>query len=410
ALFVMNDEVVEARSEIALSPAVNRALDEPKLREQIGRLGETPFVLRALDLSGLASGLFLPVSELNRMRQTAVDTLMLRRGWENGATHGERTARIRAELSAISALSAEQLSAPNVRGISSNISNSRSFVLVAEVYDAEDARAAAGNGATEVVLDPFLRHPIPPVSRVRDLGEELAALGVRLRLRTPTIVRPEDRKSMQRWLDLGLPILTGHVGLLADLAASGRDVVGDYAINCFNAHTAAEYFRLGATRLTTSVELTVDEIAALVSPWGGTGFEVVLYGRPEGMTIEHCVLSAAFNRIATTCRDLCVQKHPVVEITDPAGYTFPVATDAHCRNRLLHSRPIEGSEFLPALWAAGIRSYRALFNVPGERVTDVTKSYAEALGAVRDGANVVRTPLRDALDNQFTRGHFSRAV
>ena len=60
------------------------------------------------------------------------------------------------------------------------------------------------------------------------------------------------------------------------------------------------------------------------------------------MTIEHCVLSAAFDREPTTCRDLCVQKHTNVELTDPTGYTFPVATDSACRNRLLHSRPIDG--------------------------------------------------------------------
>ena len=57
------------------------------------------------------------------------------------------------------------------------------------------------------------------------------------------------------------------------------------------------------------------------------------------MTIEHCVLSAAFDRQPTTCRDLCVKKHPVVSLSDPAGYTFPVATDSDCRNRLLHSSP-----------------------------------------------------------------------
>lgn len=30
-------------------------------------------------------------------------------------------------------------------------------------------------------------------------------------------------------------------------------------------------------------------------------------GRPEGVTIEHCVLSAAFDREPYTCRDLFVQ-------------------------------------------------------------------------------------------------------
>ena len=109
-------------------------------------------------------------------------------------------------------------------------------------------------------------------------------------------------------------------------------MVADYAVNAFNAHTAALLFELGASRITASIELTLDEIGALVSPWRGDGFDVLVYGRPEGMTIEHCVLSAAFDREPTTCRDLCVQKHANVSITDPTGYTFAVATDSDCRN------------------------------------------------------------------------------
>ena len=47
-------------------------------------------------------------------------------------------------------------------------------------------------------------------------------------------------------LALGTPLLSGHLGLLHELAAAGRDVRADYAVNCFNQHTAAECFALGA--------------------------------------------------------------------------------------------------------------------------------------------------------------------
>ena len=123
-----------------------------------------------------------------------------------------------------------------------------------------------------------------------------------------------------------------------------------------------------------SVELTAEELAQLVAPWKGRGFDVLIYGRPEGMTIEHCVLSAAFDRVPTTCRDLCVQKHTNVELTDPTGYKFPVATDSACRNRLLHSRPVEGSEFLPRLWRAGIRGYHSC-STSGEDVGEIVAGY-----------------------------------
>ena len=135
-----------------------------------------------------------------------------------------------------------------------------------------------------------------------------------------------------------------------------------------------------------------------------------LYGRPEGMTIEHCVLSAAFDREPTTCRDLCVQKHTNVVLTDPAGYTFPVATDSACRNRLLHSRPVDGSEYLPRLWSDGIRGYQLVFNVAGDPVTEIVRRYRAQLDALAGGTGDVRGAMRELLGSEFTRGHFARAV
>jgi putative protease len=278
------------------------------------------------------------------------------------------------------------------------------------VFNLDDARTAAAAGATTVVLDVFLRHPTPPVTRVRALADELAAHDVMLRLRTPTIVRPEERRTVQKWLDLGLPILSGHLGLVAELSRAGRGVIADYAVNCFNEHTAAELFRLGARRIALSVELTTDELLAVATPWEGDGFDVLLYGRPEGMTIEHCVLSAAFDRVPTTCRDLCVQKHTNVELTDPAGYSFPVATDSACRNRLLHSRPVEGGEFLPRLWRGGVRNYHVVFNVGGDPLAQIVSGYRAMLEQLATGSRQVVNAVRPAVHDAFTRGHFVRAV
>jgi putative protease len=128
------------------------------------------------------------------------------------------------------------------------------------------------------------------------------------------------------------------------------------------------------------------------------------------MTPEHCVLSAAFDRRVTTCRDLCVQKHPDVRLTDPAGYVFPVATDSACRNRLLHSRPVDGSGYLSALWAGGLRSYRLVFNVPGDPVADITRAWRALVDALAAGVRPDLGPLREIRGEEFTRGHFARAV
>jgi putative protease len=398
-------EQVSVRGEVPLSPARAHALDAIRLREQFGRLGETPVALGDIDVAGLADGLFLPVSELNHLRQHVVNELLERRDWAAAARTAEREATSASAISNVPGIT-------NARAAIHDVPGALPFTLAAEVYRAEDARAAADGGATEIVFDPFLRHPAPPAARLRALREELADCGVSIRLRTPTIVRPEDRRSLDKWLALDLPILTGHLGLVAELSRGGRDVTADYAVNCFNQHSAAELFRLGARRIVLSIELTTSELADVAAPWQGRGFDVLVYGRPEGMTIEHCVLSAAFDREPTTCRDLCVQKHQVVELTDPAGYTFGVATDSACRNRLLHSRPIEASEYLPRLWQAGIRGFRAVFNIPGDPVREIMAGYRAALAALADPGTKSSTQpaVRELVGGKFTRGHFARAV
>jgi putative protease len=381
------DEVT-VRSTTALVPATRHGLDEPRLREQLGRLGETPFTLGDVDVSGLAQDLFIPISILNDLRREATGVLL--------RVHHEKRDRAIAEaIAKVAQTDGPEVSAPR---------------LVAEVWRLEDALLAADAGADEISLDLFLRHPMPPVARVRQLVAELSQRGVTLRLRTPTIVRPEDRKHVEKWLALGTPLVSGHLGMVAELAAEGRDVVADYAVNVFNQHSAAEVFRLGARRIVLSVELTGDEMAQVAAPWQGRGFEVFAYGRPEGMTLEHCVLSAAFDREVATCRDLCVQKHPDVALTDPANYVFPVATDYACRNRLLHSRPVDGSAYLPELWRAGLRTYRLVFNVPGDPVARVTAAYRASLAALSEGRAPDPGAVRAVTGREYTRGHFARAV
>ncbi len=396
-VFTAGDDSVTVRSEVRLAPAARRSLDESQLRDQVGRLGTTRFVLGSVDVTGLSNGLFLPVSELNHLRQSAVEELSARLAWREAEIRHDRGTRIDDAIATLD----------TARGVSHQPTP---FQLTAEVFTLDDARTAAQSGATTISFDPFIRHPVPPPSRIRVLAADLAGDGVSLRLRLPTIVRPEERRFFDKWLDLGLPLSTGHLGLVAELARKGRDVTADYAVNCFNQQTAAELFRLGASGIVLSVELTTEEMLQVVSPWEGSGFECVVYGRPEGMTLEHCVLSAAFDREPTTCRDLCIQKHPDVHLTDPAGYSFAVATDSACRNRLLHSRPLEASEFIPRLWGGGLRSYRALFNVRGDNLASVVSGYRKLLAALLRDDSPRLGELRETVGQNFTRGHFARAV
>ena len=156
-------ESVSFSTKAALAAATRRSIDDAQCRAQLGRLGDTPFVLAGIDRSALADGLFLPVSELNHLRQRAVVALDTRRDWSRAAARIQRAERIASLVTLPARVPATDSPA------------NPSYMLAVSVYQTDDARTAASAGATDIILDPFLRHPAPPVSRVRALAAELAS-------------------------------------------------------------------------------------------------------------------------------------------------------------------------------------------------------------------------------------------
>ena len=71
---------------------------------------------------------------------------------------------------------------------------------------------------------------------------------------------------------------------------------------------------------------------------------------------------------------------------------------------------VNGAEFLPALWRAGIRGYHAVFNVPGDDVRAIVGGYRASLDALAGGGRSDPEVVRRTLGTKFTRGHFARAV
>src|SRR5436190_12285600 len=121
------DEVT-VKSTTALAPATRHGLDERRLRDQLGRLGETSFTLGELDVSGLAQDLFIPISILNDLRREATGILLRDR-------HEKRDRAIDEAIADVATTDRHDDLAPR---------------LVAEVWQLEDALAAADAGADEI--------------------------------------------------------------------------------------------------------------------------------------------------------------------------------------------------------------------------------------------------------------------
>jgi putative protease len=403
AVFRAGDDEVTVRSEVPLAPASKRALDVAQLREQLGRLGETPFALAAVDAAGSRPGCSCrsasSTAAAGGRRRAALRRDWARAGRPRRARRRASRPPVRARCRAGARRRPSRDARPRrVRGADVRrrrswwtrrgsasaalripgvdaLARAAPFALRASVYDAR-RRALGGRGRRDRGrARPVPPAPAPPLARVRALADELRARGVALRLRTPTIVRPAERRALEKWLALELPLLSGHLGLVAEFGRAGRDVVADYAVNAFNQHTAAELFRLGASARHAVGRAHRRRDDAGRRAVGRRGFDAFVYGRPEGMTIEHCVLSAAFDRVPTTCRDLCVQKHTNVQLTDPARLHLPGRHRLGVPQPAAALAPGRGLGVLPRLWRAGVRGYQLVFNVAGDPVAAVVEGY-----------------------------------
>jgi putative protease len=96
--FSVEDRTVALQTHVPLARAQKHGLDESRLFEQLGRLGETPFVLDAIDHRGLDRGLFLPMSALNDARQEAVRRLLALRAGDDHTEHEHRRVAVEAAL------------------------------------------------------------------------------------------------------------------------------------------------------------------------------------------------------------------------------------------------------------------------------------------------------------------------
>lgn len=76
-LSLSKEGACEVFSTLELSAAAKAPLEAETLWNQLGRLGNTPFVLEDLDLEDLSPGLFLPLKELNDLRRRGLAAL----GW-----------------------------------------------------------------------------------------------------------------------------------------------------------------------------------------------------------------------------------------------------------------------------------------------------------------------------------------
>lgn len=358
-------------------------LDAAAVRDKLGRLGGTAFVLGELVLEW-PPGVIVPVSSLNRARRALVEALDAAAARRHAVTDVHA-----ADLVAAAAPPAREALAP--AGL---------FVLCRNLAQ---AHAALDAGADGLYLD-FLE-----LTGTGDAVRALRARGpVQLGLAPPRIRKPGEDK-IDRYLSSLSPdlLLVRSLGALVAGAGSGVPRVGDFALNVTNRLTAAEVLARDLCAFTPSFDLDAAQLLALLDGAWAPFAEVVAHHPMPLFHMEHCVIAALLSdgRDHKSCGRPC-ERHQL-SLRDRAGMDHPVEADVGCRNTVFHAASQSAADLVPRLRAAGVRRFRVeLVRESAAETARVVEHYrrlvagtlgpAELWRALRTGGGygVVRGSLR----------------
>lgn len=337
-----------ATSASALVRARARGLDDELLRDKLAAFGGTPFSLRALDASGLATGLHLPPSELKDLRRVLVHDLVpkVERGPVRTLHAEPAVDRVLADVRARCGSVAEAPHAPH---------------LVPLVRSDEQLEAVAEAGLPEVELDWMEFTGLgKAVARARELG-------LRVVVATPRIGKPGEEPFDERLLRLSPDgVLVRHFGamerfLRARAEGTALALHGDFSLNASNSITAMHLLSIGLDTVTASFDLDETQLDALLRSAPADRIAVVVHHRIPTFHTEHCLYSHLLSngRDFHSCGRPC-ERHRLA-VQDHLGQQHPVIVDVGCRNTVFHHEPQQAAAVLPKLVQRGVRRVRVEF-------------------------------------------------
>jgi putative protease len=370
---------IEVHGKESLEAAQNRGVNLESLREQLGRLGGTPYALAEVELETSGSP-FVPVSLLNQLRRTAV----------------ERLTALQSQLPRIEVADPEQslhalrnTPPPDAPGISQ---------LHLLVRTPDQLHAALEASPASITLDYLDLYGLRPSL------DRIQASGIQARIASPRILKPGEERIVDFLLRCGVPILVRAAGLLHALRTRPHPpLTGDFSLNAANAISAVALLDQDLERLTPTHDLNAAQVAALAQAAGPARFEVVAYQHLPVFHTEHCVF-CRFLSTGTSYKDCgrpCEQHR--VALRDTEARAHPVMADVGCRNTVFGAEAQEASRHMDAWLATGIRHFRLEFvhesGAEVERIAQAFRDYLAHPDAVRLAAR-----LRQAAPQGVTEG------
>lgn len=360
------------------------------IREQLGRLGDTPFELTDLRAERL-DPVMVPKSVLNDLRRQAVDTLLQarRRGARRRIDQPDALEKLRGE-------SAARFPSPDVAATRLHVLVRTMEQLDAALAWARDLPEIAGALYGDFREARMLQDAL---QRARPAGVSLGAAALR-------ILKPGEEGFLRPILDARPDVVL--VRNLATLQwfkqhAPEMPLIGDFSLNAANDLSVALMTDWGFRRLVPSFDLTWPQLAAMLRHAPAGAFEVVIHQHMPTFHTQHCLLHANLGAPgAARCPGHCRGRR--FELQDHIGAAHPLLTDAACRTTLFNARPQSACEVIPEMRRAGLRHFRLdLLRETAAETHELLRLYSRLLAGTLDTRAAWHT-LRDLTAGALIRG------
>jgi U32 family peptidase len=371
---------LELTTEHVPAEARKHSITEDDLRQQMSRLGNTPYELTSV--KGFITGNpMVPLSVLGELRKQMVVEL-----------DRLRTAP------PIRTISAEGVA----KGMLAKVDGSPNTILAGSKGSSAEESAEADRLHVLVRTMEQLKQVLVEGQKtvyvefqdIRDYREAVVAAReakAEIYLATLRIQKPGEQglfKALAKHDADGW--LVRNLAALDFASANHIPAIGDFSLNVTNPLTAEWLMSRGLRRITASYDLNRDQLNELVQGMPASWLEVVIHQHMPMFHMEHCVfctvLSPGTNK--SNCGRPC-DRHEV-KLRDRLGVEHVLHADIGCRNTLYNGHAQSGAEAAPKLLRMGIEHFRIelLRDAPASETSRLIGLYRDLLAGRIDGQTV----------------------
>ncbi|MGM0502531.1 MAG: DUF3656 domain-containing U32 family peptidase, partial [Bacillota bacterium] len=318
---------VTAELEFKPESAKKQPLSRENLKEQLSKLGSTPYSLKKLDCT-VDDNLFIPISKLNQLRRTAVQKLNQAR--KEGFEPSERTDNFSAAELKIKKSKSNQSAVPQ---------------LTISIKNSDYLESLLKTGVQRIYC---------PIKNL-DLEELKELLKVKqdteLFIALPRIAKQQEIEDLKEIVNKLTKLdidgfLIPQLGALKLVTATDKSLAADFPLHTLNLHSLEMLQQLGFETAALSPELTLKELKQLTITEQPKQ-EIIVYGYLAMMISEYCPIGAVEREFdfSKNCNLECEERN--YGLLDRKGMVEAIETDAeNCRATIYNSQPLHLLNYL----------------------------------------------------------------